>query len=560
VPDRVALIVATAHYEDAKFAKLRAPSEDVAALKSVLADPDIGNFQVTVLFDENSQTIRESVEKFFQDRGRDDLLVLYFSGHGIKDRSGRLYLAAANTQIDLLASTGVASTFINEQIERSRSRRIALLLDCCYSGAFSKGFAARSSQISAGVSEELSGHGRVLITASDALQYAYENDEFVQTVAQPALFTGAVVEGLRSGEADKERIGQISADDLYEYVYDRVVVQNPDQTPEINSRVQGRLYLAANPKVATRKWGDEIDPVIESSSAVTWQREESVQGLRDLIEEADAPIAKAAKDALEKLTADRDLLVRAAAMEAREDVDRARFARASVLVSNGDISSGLSEFERTFSSTSSRVAAIAQFNVAVLNARLGHHGEAERLYRRVAESGEPHLVGRAWLNLGCSAESRGDKSEALEDYRRAIDSGDELVVPRAAFLLGRAAAITGRFDEALRWFSMVSVEEEHPFGALASRAVRWLLTVVGPTGVLENLMFGDGLLADSSDAWVFLARELAGERKWAKAQWACDRAQEVAADEVSVASVQAAQLEIRRARRLRWLGPLVSAQ
>lgn len=80
--------------------------------------------------------ISEEIEDFFADRRHDDLLLLYFSCHGIKDDAGRLYFAGSNTKAQRLAATGISSVFVNEQIARSRSRRKVLLLDCCFSGAF----------------------------------------------------------------------------------------------------------------------------------------------------------------------------------------------------------------------------------------------------------------------------------------------------------------------------------------------------------------------------------------------------------------------------------------
>ena len=47
-----------------------------------------------------------------------------------------LYLAATDTDLDLLSATGISSSWLNERINRTRSRRTVVLLDCCFSGAF----------------------------------------------------------------------------------------------------------------------------------------------------------------------------------------------------------------------------------------------------------------------------------------------------------------------------------------------------------------------------------------------------------------------------------------
>jgi hypothetical protein len=137
------LLVATAAYGDQAFRRLRAPGHDVEVLRRVLAVPGIGGFEVRALVNQPGQLVEEEIEGFFADRKPDDLLVLYLSCHGVKDQDGRLYFAATDTKLQRLAASGISSTFVNEQMANSRSKRVVLLLDCCYSGAFARGFAPR---------------------------------------------------------------------------------------------------------------------------------------------------------------------------------------------------------------------------------------------------------------------------------------------------------------------------------------------------------------------------------------------------------------------------------
>ena len=62
--------------------------------------------------------------------------MLYFSGHGVKDEQGNLYLAVKDTERPLLAGTSIEAAFITAQMDRSHSKRQILILDCCHSGAF----------------------------------------------------------------------------------------------------------------------------------------------------------------------------------------------------------------------------------------------------------------------------------------------------------------------------------------------------------------------------------------------------------------------------------------
>jgi hypothetical protein len=54
----------------------------------VLRDPQIGGFDVRMLLDEPAHAVSLAVEEFFADRKPDDLLVLHFSCHGVKDEDG----------------------------------------------------------------------------------------------------------------------------------------------------------------------------------------------------------------------------------------------------------------------------------------------------------------------------------------------------------------------------------------------------------------------------------------------------------------------------------------
>lgn len=171
--ERVALIVAVDDYLHAGLARLVSPASDASSLASVLADEELGGFRVDILHNKNASEIIEGVESILAARQSDDVVLIHFSCHGLKDQGGELYLAAANTRPDRLASTAIDAAMINRLMRRSRARRIALLLDCCYAGAFERGFIPRGPA-AVDVGEQFSqddlggGRGRVVITASSA--------------------------------------------------------------------------------------------------------------------------------------------------------------------------------------------------------------------------------------------------------------------------------------------------------------------------------------------------------------------------------------------------------
>ena len=117
---KYALVIANTEYKDAGLAQLTAPGRDAEDFARVLRDKDIGAFDdVKVLLNSSEPDARGAIEEFFDQKKSDDLLVLYFSGHGVRDEVGSLYLALKNTTRHRLRSTALKSDFIRESIDRT---------------------------------------------------------------------------------------------------------------------------------------------------------------------------------------------------------------------------------------------------------------------------------------------------------------------------------------------------------------------------------------------------------------------------------------------------------
>ncbi|NUR96321.1 MAG: caspase family protein [Kribbellaceae bacterium] len=249
---RIALVVANDEYDDPGLRRLVAPAQDAAALAAALADPSVGDFDVRVLRNESAQEIRFAVEDFFADRMPEDLLLLHFSCHGLKNAAGELFLAVADTKPTRLASTAVAADFVNRQMADSRAQRIALFLDCCYGGAFPRGMVVRAAgeaqvrDAFAGQADVGGGRGRVVVTASSAMEYAFEGGQLAtDSTPAPSVFTGAVVDGLTTGDADRDGDGWVGLTELVGYVTDRVHRVTPNQNPQMwTFGSQGELLIA----------------------------------------------------------------------------------------------------------------------------------------------------------------------------------------------------------------------------------------------------------------------------------------------------------------------------
>jgi uncharacterized caspase-like protein len=249
---RQALVIASSEYSDPTLQQLVTPGQDAGDLARVLGDPNLGGFHVQTLINRPSYEIRQEIELFFSSRKKDDLLLLYFSGHGIKDDGGQLYLAAVDTRRTLLRSSAVPASFVNEIMSASRSRRQVLILDCCHSGAFTRGMIPKGGD-SIEVGERFEGRGRIILTASNATQYAFQGDQIIGS-ARRSVFTHYLVDGIETGEADRDGDGWISLDELYDFVHERVEEVMPEQTPSMWAfDVQGRIVLARKQKIRLPK-------------------------------------------------------------------------------------------------------------------------------------------------------------------------------------------------------------------------------------------------------------------------------------------------------------------
>ncbi|WP_020392312.1 caspase, EACC1-associated type [Kribbella catacumbae] len=241
---RLALLIATYEYEDTGLRRLTTPAHDAEALATVLEDPEIAGFEVRTLVNAPTHEVGEAIAEFYGESRRDDLTLLYFTGHGLKDDNGRLHLAMSNTKRDRLRFTALSAQLVDEAMADSLSRQKILILDCCYSGSYeTQQFAKSDSAVH--TLEKLGGRGRTVLTASDSTQYAFEGSTIHGEAAQ-SVFTRHLVDGLRDGTADLDGDGDITVDELYNFVYDRVTAEQPNQRPKKLDQVEGRTIIAAN--------------------------------------------------------------------------------------------------------------------------------------------------------------------------------------------------------------------------------------------------------------------------------------------------------------------------
>jgi tetratricopeptide (TPR) repeat protein len=243
---KLALVIGVSDYEPG-LTPLPGAARDIDEMQKVLQHPDIGGFDdIKMLSNPEPLAMQEAIETLFSGRTKDDLVLLFFSGHGVKDDNGRLHLATHITrktaQGELIRATAVPASFVQDIMSNSRSKRQVVILDCCFSGAFAEGWLAKDDG-SIDVKSQLGGEGRAVLTSSTSTQYSFE-----QEGSDLSTYTHYLVEGIRTGAADLDEDGVVSVDELHEYAKGKVQETAPAMKPEIYAVKEGyKINLAQAP-------------------------------------------------------------------------------------------------------------------------------------------------------------------------------------------------------------------------------------------------------------------------------------------------------------------------
>jgi uncharacterized caspase-like protein len=265
---KVALLIGVSEYAEPDLKPLPNAAKDGEAIARVLRREEIGGFdsdQVIVLVNPSQSVAQDAIHQLFAQRQKDDLLLFYFSGHGVRDERGSLYLAMPETRKEngrLVKHTAIAAQFLHDEMGDSRSDHQVLIFDCCFSGAIAQGMSAKDDG-SIALDQQLGGKGRAILTSSNSIEYSFAPDDLPLSV-----YTHHLVEGLEKGAADLDGDGQIAADELHQYVFDQVKRAAPAMTPQFFPVRDGyRIFLARSPQDDPRvKYRRKVQEYVKSGN------------------------------------------------------------------------------------------------------------------------------------------------------------------------------------------------------------------------------------------------------------------------------------------------------
>lgn len=264
---KFALLIGVSKYESSNLCTLTEAENDVRKMEEVLLHSEMCGFSrenVKLLLNPNFQAMREDIYWLFNQRRRDDLILLYLAGHGLRDReSGNLYFASSTTRENALLATSVDARFVHTTMTDSHSESQIIILDCCYSGAFSNGMLARSPDdinINVDIQQYLGGKGRAVLTSSASLQPTVDG-----------VYTTYLVQGIKTGAADEDNDGWIKIRELHNYTKKQVQISAPTMQPEIYTTQEGYdITLSRSPIGDPKlKYIKELEKFAETTNGCT---------------------------------------------------------------------------------------------------------------------------------------------------------------------------------------------------------------------------------------------------------------------------------------------------
>jgi uncharacterized caspase-like protein/tetratricopeptide (TPR) repeat protein len=251
IAKRWALIVGISSYKNAPaHAQLKFAHRDAEDFARFLRSESGGGIpftQMRLLTDGRAtlSAIRGALHMWLpQVAGVNDVVYLFFAGHGVVAEQNEGYFVAHDSDPQNLHSTGLSFKEVNETLSgRLKSKLVIFLADACHAGSI--GWSSEPS-LPSRAQEALESIGApdrsfLKLLASRPSERSYEDERWE---GGHGVFTFALLRGLR-GEAEQDTDGQVRVSELIEYV-SRVVPKETEsqQNPRVAGNFEPRLSLA----------------------------------------------------------------------------------------------------------------------------------------------------------------------------------------------------------------------------------------------------------------------------------------------------------------------------
>jgi uncharacterized protein YjbI with pentapeptide repeats len=223
-----------------------------------------------LLGEAKGEKLRDTIFNFFSDitSNPDDTLLFYYSGHGVPDIDGDIYLASSDIDPNEPYRKGFSFEELTKMIQRTVSTKVVVILDSCYSGSakISKGDEENAAKVGRTTIEDksrkLQGQGKYILSASQALQEAY-----ALTTGEHSIFTYYLLEGLKGNTKSIDGKGNVTPDSLGKYAYKEIMSlpldKRPRQKPITKADGSANIILASYPELKPLKIEDMLASMLK---------------------------------------------------------------------------------------------------------------------------------------------------------------------------------------------------------------------------------------------------------------------------------------------------------
>ncbi|MCA1219061.1 caspase family protein [Streptomyces sp. 8L] len=176
----------------------------------------------------------------------DDLLLVYYAGHGVLDDGGLLHLAVGSTVTDHVGYSAVPVGLVKRTVTGARAANRVLIVDCCFSGQALTAMSGTSSLVLGQL--DLTGTYTLTSTPETAPALAPAGDRYT-------AYTGALLSALDSP-------GPRSLDDLHRDVHRNLIGRGLPEPQRMSSGDTGLLALSrgTGPRTAAGAAGTGTRP------------------------------------------------------------------------------------------------------------------------------------------------------------------------------------------------------------------------------------------------------------------------------------------------------------
>jgi len=214
----------------------------------------------------SKKTMESAMIEFFKKAGGDDILLFYFSGHGVGDGHGGRYFATTDVDTNDPEYDGVEFEFLSSLMNKSYAKIKIAILDCCFSGA---AFATLAGKAGDDAEKEAEGLGMeglrkafgksqgsciLASSLSNSRSFSLPNKKY-------SAYTSFILDGLKGKKGAYDENGCVTPDKLSTFVFSELqkIPELANQKPVRNMSFVGELILAEHTDLATQTSSDNLD-------------------------------------------------------------------------------------------------------------------------------------------------------------------------------------------------------------------------------------------------------------------------------------------------------------